>query len=389
MTWRLILICLSVLVGAPGCGQEAEQPTRTPTPKSPRPGSQIELAARSQPATYDSAPLPSPTPPSFPARALKPDDWFDGGDGKSRPLPFAYSDGSSSGNYTILEVMGGGSSLLDYNRDGLLDIYVSGGGKLSPPPAHATGLPGALFQNRGDGQFVDVTRAAGLGDAGLYTHGSAVGDYNRDGYPDLFVAGYQGCRLYSNQRDGTFRDETAKSQLVCPNWNMTGCWADIDKDGWLDLYVVTYAKFQLDPPHVCINERKLRDVCLPTDFEGEADMLWRNRGDGTFEDVSHRAGVDVPGRGLGIVAADLDEDGWIDFYVANDVEENVLLYGGPDLAFSSEAIQAGAAYSATGEREGSMGVDLGDYNGDGRPDLFYTNFATQDCSLLEMVAGRG
>ncbi|MDB5342773.1 MAG: hypothetical protein JWP89_1150 [Schlesneria sp.] len=360
----------------------------SPAPKNLPKANEPRIDRRNR-AGYGFAPLPDANPPKTPRVPVKADDWFDGGDGESRPLPFAYVDGSGAAAYTILEVMGGGAALLDYDRDGLMDIYVTGGGSFGKSPVRASGRAGALFHNLGGGSFADVTRNAGLQDDQLYTHGATVGDYNRDGYPDLFVAGYQGCRLYRNEKDGSFSNQTATAGLSCPNWNMTGCWADIDNDGWLDLYVVTYAKFKLDPEHICINDWNLRDVCPPTEFEGEVDQLWRNRGDGTFEDVSHQAGVDVPGRGMGIVAADLDEDGWIDFYVTNDMEENVLLYGGPNLTFSSEAIPAGTAFSPTGEREGSMGVDLGDYNGDGKPDFIYTNYVNQDISLLEMVDKRG
>lgn len=382
MKWTSLLMCLV------GCGVGGgPAPTQRPSPTNPQQSAISGLDSQLN-VRYGFAPLPDPNPAPSPRVPVLSNDWFDGGDGESRPLPFAYVDGSSAGAYAILEVMGGGAALLDYDRDGWLDIYVTGGGTFSKPPVQASGRAGALFRNQGKGVFVDVTRDAGLTDNGLYAHGCTVADYNRDGYPDLFIAGYHGCRLYRNERDGTFSDQTASSKLNCPNWNMTGCWADIDNDGWLDLYVVTYAKFRLDPVHLCINDWNLRDVCGPTEFEGEVDQLWRNRGDGTFEDISHQAGVDVPGRGMGIIAADLDEDGWIDFYVTNDMEENVLLYGGPNFKFTSEAIPAGAAYSPSGDREGSMGVDLGDYNGDGRPDLFYTNYVNQDCSLLKMIDGR-
>lgn len=377
MKWTTLLICLA------GCGAGAASVPSVQqvlsSPKKNLPASQSGTGF---------APLPNPNPRQSPLSPVLDQDWFDGGDGESRPLPFAFVDGSGAGAYTILEVMGGGAALLDFDRDGWLDIYVTGGGTFSKSPVRSAGRAGALFRNQ-QGTFVDVTRQAGLAIDEMYSHGCTVADYNRDGFPDLFVAGYHGCRLYRNEKNGTFSDQTAASQLICPNWNMTGCWGDIDNDGWLDLYVVTYAKFQLDPEHICVNDWNLRDVCGPTEFEGEADLLWRNRGDGTFEDISHQAGVDLPGRGMGVIAADLDQDGWLDFYVTNDMEENVLLFGGSQRRFSSEAIPAGAAYSPTGDREGSMGVDLGDSNGDGRPDLFYTNYANQDCSLLQMVDGRG
>jgi hypothetical protein len=377
-------VVVFLLAGCTGQAEKEDRTLRNPTPADGKPA-----ATTIQTATTGLAPLPDPNHPLQPLEVAKPDDWLDGGGGTTRPLPFAYVDGSQAGAYSILEVMGGGVAVFDFDKDGLLDIFVTGGGNFSQPPVKVTGRSGALFRNKGAGEFEDVTRQSGLEDDGLYCHGCCVGDYNRDGYPDLFIAGYQGCWLYENQKNGTFKNQTEGSKLRCPNWNMSACWADIDCDGWLDLYVVTYAQLRLDPPHICTNEWKLRDVCAPTEFEGEVDLLWRNRGDGTFEDVSHQAGVDVPGRGMGIVAADLDEDGWIDFYVTNDMEENVLLYGGPGMTFTSVAIPAGAAVSPTGEREGSMGVDVGDYNGDGRPDIFYTNFANQDCSLLEMIEGRG
>lgn len=337
------------------------------------------------------APLPSEHQRNQKARALRPDDWFD--DYTERAgVRFAYRDGNEARWYTLLETVGGGAALFDFDRDGDLDLFLVGGGEFLEKPQRIAGRPCALYRNDGDWRFTDVSAAAGVADTGFYSHGATVGDFDRDGFPDLFVTGLGGVRLYRNRHDGTFEDVTKTSRLDCPGWNTAAAWADVDRDGWLDLFVVTYANWELTKPEVCTQEHplgKVRDACAPTRFPGARDSLWRNRGNGTFEDVSAAAGLSSERRGMGIVAADFDEDGWIDFYVANDVHENDLYFGGPQLPLVESAVLAGAAFSASGEREGSMGVDVGDADGDGRADLFYTNFAGQDDSLLQQFDNRG
>ncbi|WP_166822987.1 CRTAC1 family protein [Thalassoroseus pseudoceratinae] len=300
---------------------------------------------------------------------------------------FAYQDGSEAGYYQLLESVGGGVALFDFDRDGDLDVFVTGGGYFEEIPIQARGHRSALFRNDGDWNFVDITEQMGLAEAAFYSHGCTVGDVDADGWDDLFVCGFQGCRLFRNNAGSGFEDVTTKSKLQFDGWGVTGAFADVDRDGDLDLYLVTYADWKPDHTRECKNDQGMRDVCGPTKFPGSRDVLWRNRGDGTFEDISTQAGLVDRNRGLGIVCADVDDDGWIDLFVVNDVEENQLYLGGPELPFRSVGEIAGVAYSDSGEREGSMGVDVGDFNGDGLADLWYTNYAFQDNSLLQKVPG--
>ena len=238
--------------------------------------------------------------------------------------------------------------MLDYNRDGKMDLLITGGGELTGPRAKIHGRRCALYRNDGNWHFTDVTEEAGLGDASLYTHGVAVGDFDRDGYPDLFIAGYHGCKLYRNDRHGHFIDVTEKSGIKCPDWNVTGCWADIDNDGWLDLYVLTYADYQLDHIDKCLNDAQLQDVPPPVNFPGSQNRLFRNRRDGTFEDITSSAGLVPRNRGLGVIALDFNNDGWIDFFVANDSQGNLLYMGGPGRRFREEGLTSGVALPPRG-----------------------------------------
>lgn len=326
---------------------------------------------------------PRPAP-----HAARDEDWFEDKTAASG-VSFTYHDGSEAGFYEILEVVGGGVAMLDYDRDGDIDLFFTGGGDLAGPPIQVSGRSGALYRNDGDWKFTDVTQQAQLDDDTLYTHGCTVGDVDRDGWPDLLVAGYQGLRLFRNLQDGRFQNVTERSGLNIDQWAVQGALADVDNDGWLDVYVLTYCEAAPDHRRVCRGDGGIQDVCAPTAFQGQRDILWRSRGDGTFENVTDKAGLTERDRGLGIIANDFNEDGRIDFYVANDVNENRLYFNEGDLRFEDRGELAGAAFSATGEREGSMGVDVGDFNGDGQVDIFYTNFTFQDNTLLKKVSPEG
>jgi hypothetical protein len=338
------------------------------------------------------APLPSEqSRPTIP-RDLAPDDWF-ADVTEQFGVKFAYHDGGSAGFYTMLEQLGGGVAMIDYDQDDDMDLFFTGGGGFSGPPIVIQGRTSALFRNDGRGNFENVTEQAGFHGDDLYTHGCTVADYDNDGFPDLFVAGYRGSRLYHNGRDGRFLDVTASAGLDNPGWNTTAAWGDFDRDGFLDLYVATYAEWEADANRVCTLDTPtgpVRDSCSPRLFAGQIDRLWRNRGDGTFEEKTTAAGLtSAAHRGLGVVTADFDDDGWIDLYVVNDIHENELYFGGAEFSWTPAGLLAGCALSPDGAAEGSMGVDLGDFNGDGRIDLFYTNFAQEDNSLLQYVSDRG
>lgn len=314
-------------------------------------------------------------------------DWFEDVT-EHAGVKFSYRDGQQSGFYQLIESVGGGVAIFDYDKDGDVDLFFTGGGTIVGPPLRLGGLPCAFYRNEGNLQFKNVTEQAGLADSTLYTHGCTVGDFDRDGWQDLFVAGYGGCRLYRNETGQRFRDVTEEAELACPDWNVTACWLDFNNDGWLDLYVVTYADWKPDHTRVCINNLGKQDICSPKYFQGSRDRLWQNNKDGTFEDVSQQAGLVERNLGLGVVAADIDGNGYADIYVANDAGENILYLNDGTLPFSSKGTLYGVARSLAGGLEGSMGVDVGDFDGDSLPDLWYTNYAREDNSLLRLVAQR-
>lgn len=385
--WWLLCV-LGMLAGVWGCNP-AQPPVKPAAIKIlPSGGSSTESVAR---APFRLAPLPSEKLDKAVPRAARPDDWFADMTERSG-IKFAYQNGFEARCYTLLETVGGGVALIDFDRDGDLDVFFNGGGKLAGPPVVVSGRPGALYRNDGDWKFTDVTTAMGLGASDLYTHGCIAGDYNRDGWPDLVVTGYGGCRLYHNVGGTRFEDVTRLAGLTDVDWFTAAAFGDYDRDGWLDLFVVAYADWKPGANPTCLYDElqgKRRDVCPPQAYAGRQHRLWRNRGNGKFDDVSEAAGLRSEMRGLGVVCVDFDADGWPDWFVANDVQENQLYFGGPHLPLEEQGALAGVAYSLTGEREGSMGTDVGDFNGDGIADLFYTNFTQQDNSLLQGDGVRG
>ena len=282
-----------------------------------------------------------------------------------------------AGTYALPEVIGSGVALFDYDNDGALDVLHI---RFPPPgvPIHYwkggegnAPAPNRLFRQQTDGTFVDVTETAGIGHEG-YGQGVAIGDVDNDGDADVYVTNYRADVFYRNNGDGTFTLQ--KVGLSNEAWGTSATFGDYDRDGYLDLYVANYVQF--DPEAVCRGKHGAPDYCNPQVFEPAADRLFRNNGDGTFTDVSQQAGIAaMPGRGLGVVCLDVTGDGWADFYVANDGEANQLYVNQKDGTFSEEAILHGLAFNAYGQPEGSMGIAVGDVNGDTRPDLFVTHLS--------------
>jgi hypothetical protein len=286
------------------------------------------------------------------------------------------------------ETMSGGVGLLDFNGDGWLDVYVVQGGPFPPRAgsAAAATLPGdRLFANRGDGTFRDVTAASGI--AGFppgYGHGVTVGDYDNDGDPDLFLTRWRSYVLYRNNGTGTFTDVTVAAGLGGDRgWPTSAAFADLDNDGDLDLYVCHYLLFAPEHPLLCPDEKGGYRYCEPSKFPAEHDHLFRND-HGRFVDVTAEAGiVDPIGRGLGVVAADLDDDGRIDLFVANDGMGNYLFRNLGGLRFEEVSHFAGVAGNAGGGYQASMGIACGDLDGDSRPDLVVTNFFNESSTLYQ------
>jgi hypothetical protein len=283
--------------------------------------------------------------------------------------------------------MSGGVALLDFDGDGWLDLYAVQGGPF-PPPAGPSPAPfgDRLWHNRGDGRFEDVTVASGLaGLPGGYGHGVAVGDYDNDGRPDLFVTRWRSYALYHNLGGGRFEDVTARAGLGGDrDWPTSAAWADLDNDGDLDLYVCHYLRWDTENPAVCSrpgDPEQRRSYCDPRHFGALPDHFFRNDG-GRFADVTEKTGcVDDDGRGLGVVAADLDDDGRIDLFVANDLSANYFLRNRGGWRFSEDGLESGLATGAAGGYLSGMGVACGDFDGDGRLDVAVTNFVNQSTTL--------
>ena len=279
----------------------------------------------------------------------------------------------SAGTHALPEVIGSGVALFDYNNDGALDILHI----RFPPPDVVTPAPNQLFQQQPDGTFVDVTDTAGIGHEG-YGQGVAIGDVDNDGDVDVYVTNYGADVFYRNNGDATFTLEEVG--LSNEAWGTSATFGDYDRDGDLDLYVANYVQF--DPEMVCRGKHSAPDYCNPKVFDPATDRLFRNNGNGAFTDITEQAGIAaMSGRGLGVVCLDLTGDGWADFFVANDGEANYLWVNQTDGTFAEEAILHGLAFNAYGQPEGSMGIAVGDVNGDTLPDLFATHLSGETNTL--------
>ncbi|HEV2862181.1 MAG TPA: CRTAC1 family protein [Pyrinomonadaceae bacterium] len=273
----------------------------------------------------------------------------------------------------LIETMGGGGGFLDYNNDGLLDIYLVN--YTQPEPGSKT--RDALYRNNGDGTFADVTEAAGINHL-MWGMGLASGDYDNDGFADLYVTGYGSSRLYRNRGDGRFEDVTDKAGVNNKLWGAGAAFFDADADGRLDLFVCNYLDFDPDAAKVPCDFFEGRPYCYISKFKGSPGVLYRNNGDGRFEDVSAKSGIAAHrAKGLGVVALDYNNDGRMDIFQANDSDPNFLFRNEGNLKFSEVALEAECAFDPNGRVRGGMGVDAEDIDGDGFQDLFVTNFSQQ------------
>jgi enediyne biosynthesis protein E4 len=286
---------------------------------------------------------------------------------------------------TIIETPGSGVALLDYDNDGWLDIYLLNGSTVAALKGKEPAPQAKLFHNNHDGTFTDVTAKAGVANE-RWGFGGAVGDYDNDGWPDIYVANYGKNRLYHNNHDGTFTDVAEKAGVALGDWSAGPTWGDYDHDGLLDLFVPGYVKFDPDhppiagqgriPPGFC-NFRGVNVMCGPRGLPGEQDHLFHNNGDGTFTDVSVKAKVADPSGyyGFASVFVDVDDDGWLDLAVANDSVPNYLYRNRHDGTFEDVSYISGFALTEDGREQASMGIAVGDYNRDGRVDLYVSAFS--------------
>ncbi len=295
-------------------------------------------------------------------------------------ITFKHVNGES-GRLYYLETMGSGAAFFDYDNDGDLDLYIVNS---APLPGFVTAMPptNVLYRNDGDSGFTDVTAEAGVGHLG-YGMGCGTADYDNDGDPDLYVTNFGVNVLYRNNADGTFTDVTINAGVGnSDRWSSSCAFVDYDQDGNLDLYVVNYLDYDIVEDGEWYDTNGRRIYSNPRVYEGVSDTLYRNRGDGTFTDVTQRAGVyNDTGKGLGVTCGDYDNDGRIDIYVANDTTPNFLYRNMGDGTFMDLGVIAGVAYNEDGVAEGGMGVDFGDYNNDGFLDIFVTNFSRETNTL--------
>jgi hypothetical protein len=288
-----------------------------------------------------------------------------------------------SPEYYLPETTGAGCAIFDYDNDGWMDLYLVNSGKCdfySPDPP----LRNALYKNNRDGTFTDVAEKAGVTGGG-YGMGVAVGDYDGDGLADLYVTQYGRNILYRNNGDGTFTDVTEKAGVAAPGWSSSAVWFDYDNDGKLDLFVCRFVEFDKSKNKFCGNERtKERYYCIPRVYPPARSWLFHNNGDGTFTDVSAESGIGKAlGKAWGVVATDVNNDGWLDLFVANDTVQNFLFLNKKGGKFAEIGLESGVAFSQDGRERSGMGVDSADFNQDGWQDLFVTNVDQEMYSIYK------
>jgi hypothetical protein len=297
-------------------------------------------------------------------------------------ISWMHVNGKSAEKY-LPETTGAGCAFLDYDNDGWMDIYLVNSGRCDfyvPDPP----LRNALYRNNRDGTFTDVTQKAGVG-AGGFGQGVAVGDYDRDGFPDLYVTQYGRSMLFHNNGDGTFSDVTEKAGVAAPGWASSAVWFDYDNDGLLDLFVSRFVDFSKDKNKPCgVHDDGKRHYCIPQIYQPMPSWLFHNNGDGTFTDVSKTAGIASHlGKAWGVVAADINNDGWMDLFVTNDTVANFLFLNSGKGTFAEIGTEAGVAFSASGRPRSGMGADAADFNQDGWQDLFVANIDRENFAIYQ------
>ncbi len=301
-------------------------------------------------------------------------------------VKFQYQASHTSKKY-LPETMGAGVALFDYDNDGRLDIFLVNGAPLADPTAKGT-IPqkagpkywNRLYHQKPDGTFEDVTEKAGLQGTG-YGMGVAVGDYDNDGFEDLYVTAYGGNKLYHNNGDGTFSDVTQKAGVAGSGWSTSAAWVDLDGDGYLDLVVLRYLEWDFNDIWCGEHKEGYRAYCHPDFFKPIAPLVYRNRGDGTFSEVAAKIGLGKLGKGLGIAIGDYDRDGHVDLFFANDSMVEFLYHNKGDGTFDEVGLVSEVAVDIDGRTYAGMGVDFADYDNDGWPDLVVTDLANQRYAL--------
>lgn len=300
-----------------------------------------------------------------------------------------YLNGEESGFYSILESLGGGLAFLDYDADGFMDLAAAGGGQFGAEGV-PTGLPTEIFRRDPRSERLDaVADLAGMNKSAHYSHGVITSDFDNDGFHDVLITGYGGLQLFCNQGDGTFEESALDRGLTDRLWSSSAAWGDFNADGAVDLYVVHYVDWSPDRNKECLAvDGKTRDVCSPRQFEGLPDTLYLSTGDGHFRDASTEFGTIGASKGLGVVTGDIDNDTDVDVYVTNDTEKNCLLINQSNSRFVDQGEASGTAYGDTGREEGSMGVDLCDYNKDSHVDIGVANYENETFAMYRSFNGQ-
>jgi hypothetical protein len=351
----LILLCLALLLS--GCKQPSAVAPPSATPEQ---------------AAAAPSPSPSPTPP----RPSGPIEFVDVT--AEAGVRFKHNSGAFGKKY-LPETIGAGGAFLDYDNDGWQDIFLVN--SMDWPESKKRRSFSALYRNNKDGTFTDVTHQVGLG-VEMYGIGVAIADYDNDGNDDIYVTCVGPNHLFRNLGNGKFADVTARAGLTEPGFSSSAAWFDYDNDGKLDLFVGSYVEWTVQTDIHCSLDNKNKSYCTPQSYKGQSSQLYRNRGNGTFENVTARAGVNDPaGKTLGVALLDYDDDGWMDLFVANDTEPNKLYRNNRNGTFTDNALIAGVAFSEAGTARAGMGVDAADYDGSGKQSVVIGNFTNESIAL--------